>query len=332
MIYSNTKIKRRSGYLKIMLFVLVVIAAVLFVPKPADIIFIDRKTGKKIKEKVPGDRLLSWLYYNPFGKIALHGAVKRKILSEHYGKMMDSPNSKKMIYEFIKEYNIEMDEFVKKPEEFSCFNEFFYRELKPGSRKIGDGDVVSPADGKIIAFNEINATGTFFIKGKKFDLKSYFGNEESAKQFEGGAMAIIRLAPVDYHRFHFPCSGKISESIKVDGDYYSVSPLALKKSIEIFMENKREYSIIENERVGKVAFSEIGATMVGSIVQTFKPYTEAVKGSEKGYFKFGGSSVMILFQKNKIKFDEDIVKNTKEGFETYIKMGENIASVLEKKD
>ncbi len=310
--------------MKIIFFVLVVIIAVFFVPKPADIIFIDRKTGKKIKEKVPGDTLLSWLYYNPFGKIALYGVVKRKIISEYYGKMMDSPNSKKLIAEFVKEYNINMDEFEKSIDEFNSFNEFFFRKLKNNIRIISEKEVVSPADGKIVAFNSIKESDTFFIKGKKFNLKEYLGDEKLAKEFENGSMAIIRLAPADYHRFHFPVTGKVRENIKINGDYFSVSPIALKKKIDIFMANKREYCIVESEKLGKVIVSEIGATMVGSIIQTYNEEEIVAKGEEKGYFKFGGSSVMILFQKDRVKFDEDLISNTKAGYETYVRMGEGI--------
>jgi phosphatidylserine decarboxylase len=310
-------------YLILVVVILLVIAFV--IPTGNNkIIYIERKTGEKIKEKVPGEIYLKWLYNNPFAKIALHGAIKRKFISDYYGKKMDSINSKEKIEEFVKEYNINMEESVKRIDEFESFNDFFYRKLKNGSRTISEKEIISPADGKIIAFNSTTEIQDFFIKGKKFNIETYLKNQTLAKEFEGGAMAIIRLAPVDYHRFHFPIEGIAGENIKINGDYFSVSPIALKSSIEIFMENKREYCIVESDNLGKVVVSEIGATMVGSIEQTYKENQKIQKGDEKGYFKFGGSSVMILFQKNKIKFDEDIIRNTKNGYETYIKMGDGI--------
>lgn len=309
--------------------ILLVVGIALFSPEKGEkIIYIKRETGEKAVEKVPGESCLRWLYNNPFGKLALSSVVKRKFVSEYYGKKMDSTKSKKMVAEFVKEYGINMEEFEKKAEEFNSFNEFFYRKLKIGVREIANKDVVSPADGKIIAFNSLSETDSFFVKGKKFNLKEYLNDETLANEFEGGAMAIIRLAPVDYHRFHFPVDGIAGKNIEINGDYFSVSPIALKKSIEIFMENKREYSIVENDKLGKVVVSEIGAAMVGSIIQTYNENQEIKKGDEKGYFKFGGSSVMILFQKNKIKFDEDLINNTKNGFETYIKMGEGIGEKI----
>lgn len=307
--------------------VLIAVGIAFFSPvKGEKIIYIKRDTNEKMVEKVPGESCLRWLYNNPFGKLALGSVIKRKFVSEYYGKKMDSLKSKKMIAEFVKEYGINMEESEKSVNEFNSFNDFFCRQLKRGARKISDKDVVSPADGKIIAFNSLSETDTFFVKGKKFNLKEYLNDEILANEFDGGAMAIIRLAPVDYHRFHFPVEGKAGKTVKINGDYFSVSPIALKKSIEIFMENKREYCIVENEKLGKVVVSEIGAAMVGSIIQTYKENQDIKKGDEKGYFKFGGSSVMILFQKDKIKFDEDLINNTKQGFETYIKMGEGIGN------
>lgn len=313
-----------EGFMYLIAAVLIITAVLFFPGKKEEILYIDRKSGEKIKEKVPGEIYLRWLYNNPFAKIALHGAIKRKFVSDYYGKKMDSKDSRKKIAEFVKEYNINMDESEKIIDEFNSFNEFFFRKLKSKSRTISEKEVVSPADGKIIAFNSITESEEFFIKGRKFNLKEYLGDESLAKEFEGGAMAIIRLAPVDYHRFHFPIDGTAGKNIKINGDYFSVSPIALKKSIEIFMENKREYCIVENKNIGKAVVSEIGATMVGSIIQTYGEKQEIKKGEEKGYFKFGGSSVMILFQKDRIKFDEDLINNTKAGYETYIKMGEGI--------
>ncbi len=317
--------KKKEVFMYLILVVIVLVVIALIIPTGnREIIYIDRKTGEQIKEKVPGEIYLKWLYNNPFAKIALHGAIKRKFVSDYYGKKMDSVDSKEKIQEFVKEYNINMEESVKRTDEFKSFNDFFYRKLKSESRIISEKEIVSPADGKIIAFNSIAESEEFFIKGRKFNLKEYLGDESLAKEFEGGAMAIIRLAPVDYHRFHFPIDGTAGENIKINGDYYSVSPIALKKSIEIFMENKREYCIVENEKLGKVVVSEIGATMVGSIIQTYGEKQNIKKGDEKGYFKFGGSSVMILFQKDMVIFDKDIIENTQKGYETYIKMGEGI--------
>ncbi|MEI6886527.1 MAG: phosphatidylserine decarboxylase, partial [Bacteroidota bacterium] len=142
-----------------------------------------------------------------------------------------------------------------------------------------------------------------------------------------GTLVIIRLAPFDYHRFHFPVSGSVSPITRIEGDYYSVNPLALHKMIEIFCLNKREYCIISNPLFGDVVMAEVGATMVGSIIQTYTGNL-VIKGEEKGYFKFGGSTVVLLLEKNKIRIDEDLLINTSKGYETMIKEGERIGVAM----
>ncbi len=137
-------------------------------------------------------------------------------------------------------------------------------------------------------------------------------------------MIIVRLAPADYHRYHFPANGKIGSGNKIDGYYYSVSPYAIKDNFGVFCENKRELTTLETSEYGDILISEIGATMVGGIEQTYTPHTDVKKGEEKGYFTFGGSSVLLLFEKGKVRIDDDILKNTKNGYETKVSVGEKI--------
>lgn len=291
--------------------------------KLKEIKYLERKTNKELLEKVPGEGFLKFLYHNPFGKLPLELLVKRKILSSIYGKFMDRKSSTKNIEAFVKDNNIDLSESQKQLNDFTSFNDFFYRKLKEGSRTIEDG-VVSPADGKIITFENVSQWDTFFVKGSEFDLKKYLGDENLYEKYKDGSMALIRLAPADYHRFHFPLGGEISSSTLIDGFYYSVSPFAIKDNFRIFCENKRELSILKNKTYGDVLISEIGATMVGGIEQTYTPDSKVEKGDEKGYFTFGGSSVLILFEKGKIKFNKDLLENTKNQFETKIFMGEQI--------
>lgn len=285
--------------------------------------FIDRKTNKICIENVPGEKFLKFLYHNPFGKLPLELLVKRKCLSSFYGKLMDQKKSINKIEDFVRDNNIDISEAQKKVEQFISFNDFFYRKLKPNARKISNG-LVSPADGKIIGFSKINDWDKFFIKGTEFSLEKYLNNKNLFEKYKGGSMIIVRLAPADYHRYHFPADGKIGNRNKIEGSYYSVSPYAIKDNFGVFCENKRELTILENSEYGDILISEIGATMVGGIEQTYTPNTLVKKGDEKGYFTFGGSSVLLLFEKNKIKIDHDILRNTKNGYETKIYMGEKI--------
>ncbi|MGL5918656.1 MAG: phosphatidylserine decarboxylase [Cetobacterium sp.] len=288
--------------------------------------YIERKTGELKTETPPGEGFLKFLYYNPLGKLPLNLVVRKKFLTDFYGKKMSSISSIKKIKPFVEANEINMNESKKSIDEFKSFNDFFIRELKIGSREINlnEDTLVSPADGKILVFENLKDSTKFFLKGDEFSISEFLMDKEEAKKFEGGTLVIIRLAPVDYHRFHFPADGLISESKLIDGYYYSVSPYAIKKNFRIYCENKREVSILKTEKFGDIVLSEIGATMVGGIEQTYKANTVVKKGDEKGYFFFGGSSCVLLFEKNKVKFDKDILENSYKGIETKVYMGEKI--------
>ncbi len=287
--------------------------------------YIERASGETKIENVPSEGILKWLYSSATGKVALFTLFKRKTISSLAGWYMDRKISAKRIPAFIKEHNINVAEFkVNNISDFVTFNQFFYRKLKPETRPIGE-HLVSPADGKILAFQSLNDVSSFFIKGSEFNLNSFLQNKELATKYKDGPMAIIRLAPADYHRYHFPASGKVSASVPIKGYYYSVSQLALQGSLRYFCENQREYCTLKTEEYGNIIISDVGATMVGSIIQTYPANSTIKKGDEKGYFAFGGSTLVLLFEKGKITFDEDLISNTKNGLETYIQMGENIA-------
>ena len=235
----------------------------------SEVTFADRKTGELIKENPPGASFLKFMYgNNPLGKLSLHLLIKRKIVSAIGGWYMNTKRSAKKIDPFVEKHQMELSDYVVPDDGFSTFNDFFYRKIKPESRPIENG-LVSPADGKILVFDNVDDNKEFFVKGAAFNLSSFLNDAELAKKYAGGGMAIIRLAPVDYHRFHFSAKGIISKSKLIDGHYYSVSPIALKQSLEIFCHNKREYSVLKTNDYGDVLFCEVGATMVGGIIQTY---------------------------------------------------------------
>ena len=316
-----TNNKKKWGIILLLLAIIITLA--IYPPAPQDPIrYYERESGQIKTEKVAGEKWLVWLYYNPIGEATLWALAKRKLVSSIYGNMMNRTSSAKKIHPFIEDFNIDMS--VVQEQEFNNFNDFFTRKLKDNVRPIDTSfnTVVSPADGKILAYADIS-NSDFIIKGFRFDVSSFLGNPFLAQRYRDGAILIIRLAPVDYHRFHFPVSGNLTPNKKVEGDYYSVNPFALRKKAEIFCLNKREYTILSNSLFGDVIMAEVGATMVGSIVQTYKG-SSVKKGEEKGYFKFGGSTVVLLFEKSKIYIDKDLLINTAMGYETAVKMGERI--------
>ena len=194
--------------------------------------------------------------------------------------------SRKKIKKFVMENEIDIEESKKRIDEFSTFNDFFYRELKEGARQVAESENVlaSPADGKVLAYESICYKSKFVVKGFDFTLEEFLGDESLAQRYQNGTMFIVRLAPADYHRFHFPASGIAGESKSVRGYYYSVSPHALKKNSRVFCENKREYSLLETKTFGELLICEVGAAMVGSIRQTYKTGLEVKKVRKKGIF------------------------------------------------
>ncbi len=291
--------------------------------------FYDRYKKTIETEQVYGGKWLSWTYQTTLGRLALAVLVKRAVVSRYYGWKMSLRSSANRVLPFIVDYNLDVDEFAKKPLTFKSFNDFFYRALKPGARPIASGEKVAvlPADGRHLAFQNVDAATGFYAKGQKFSLESFLGDKALAAEFAGGSLVISRLCPVDYHRFHFPVSGKAGEPRLINGDLYSVSPIALRLNLAYLWENKRMITLVDSPDFGRVAVCEIGATMVGSIFQTFTTSRPVVKGEEKGLFKFGGSCVITIFQAGRIKLDDDLVKHGAEGMEVYARMGDRLGVV-----
>lgn len=287
------------------------------------ITFFNRHTGQIETEVVYGEGFLRFVYENPLGKAALHTLVKRAVFSNWYGTRMDSPASAAKIAPFIETYGLDATQFADSVTSYGSFNDFFYRKLKPSARPIdGHADsVVFPADGRHLLIENIAACDHFFIKGIRFDLAALLDDRKLAEKFAQGSMLISRLCPVDYHRFHFPCHGAAAEPALIHGPLYSVSPIALKQRPSILWENKRALTHLSTEKHGDVCYLEIGATCVGSIVHTAK--AQAVrKGDEKGYFRFGGSCVITIYEPGRIAWDADLIEHGSAGREVYAWMGE----------
>jgi len=288
----------------------------------------NRKTKQHDIEKVAGGKLLDVLYSTKAGNVGLELLVKRKIYSAMTGFFCNTRLSKWSIQKFAKNFSIDMKECINSLEEFSSFNDFFARKLKTTARNFNyqKDSLLSPGDGRLQAWKDIDYKNIIQIKGMSYSLSELLQNEALAKEYQDGTYLILRLCPVDYHRFHFFDSGVCGEPKKVKGEYYSVNPVALRKIPEVFCRNKREYSIFKTDNFGEVLYVEVGATSVGSIIQTFEPCSRIQRGEEKGYFKFGGSTVLLFFKKNKVIIDMDIIEQTNAGFETKVLAGEAIGS------
>lgn len=285
--------------------------------------FFNRYTGRVENEDIYGGHFLRWTYGNPIGRLSLHTVVKRAAFSRWYGWRMDRPNSRQRVAPFIQKFGLNAAEFADAPESYQTFNEFFFRKLKPEARPINrDPDTaVFPADARHLGFQNISKIEGIFVKGAVFDLETLLQDKTHANRYREGAMILSRLCPVDYHRFHFPVSGRAGAPRIISGPLFSVNPIALRRNIRIFTENKRAISEIDSSEFGKVMMLEVGATCVGSFEYTFKPGS-VIKGDEKGYFKFGGSSTITIFEPNRIKLSDDLLQKSSEGMELYARIGD----------
>jgi phosphatidylserine decarboxylase len=291
--------------------------------------FYNRYSGCMETELVYGEAFLKWAYGNPLGKIALHSFIKRAAFSRWYGKRMDKSSTQSKIKPFIDDYGLNVEEFAETPDSYASFNKFFYRKLKADARPISDDTIVFPADGRHLAFQNIDDIDGFFVKGQTFDLPELIGDSELSSQYSGGSLILSRLCPVDYHRFHFPVSGHASNTRLINGPLFSVSPIALSRNLNYLWQNKRTITQIQTKSVGKVLMMEIGATCVGSIQQTYQTEQTVNKGDEKGYFEFGGSSTIAIFEPGAICFSDDLLTNSSKQIETYAKMGDSMGTATQ---
>ncbi|PIW46611.1 MAG: phosphatidylserine decarboxylase [Zetaproteobacteria bacterium CG12_big_fil_rev_8_21_14_0_65_54_13] len=293
----------------------------------------NRRENSMDIEKVYGDEMVKFAYATPIGRL-LGPVIASKMLSKLYGKSQDSLNSAKKVAPFLKNFNIQIDQYQKgsfkeNPVETSyrSFNEFFIREFKEGQRTFtpNDDEMGAFAEARYFGHESMTDDLNIPVKGSMLRAVDLIGDGELAKDFIGGPLMIARLCPVDYHRYHYPDAGKTLKAFTVPGDLHSVNPLALKYRQDIFIKNERRVAILETEHFGKLAYIEVGATCVGKIVQSFDESQPFNKGDEKGYFLFGGSTVVLCGQKGKWAPSEDILTNTKAGIETYIQLGDVVA-------
>lgn len=292
------------------------------------ITFYNRYTQQLEQEKVLGEKSLRWVYGTSLGKVALHTLIKRAFFSKLLGAMKNSRSSAKSLPQFVREYNINMDEAEKTLEEFSSFNDFFYRKLKPEARPLcADGYVALPADGRHSGWQDASQMQGVFVKGQQFDLPALLGSNELAEKYQHGTVVLSRLCPVDYHRFHFVADGTPDAAIRIPGPLASVSPYCLRHKLSWLWTNKRELTLLRTPHLGDIVHLAVGATGVGTIFQTYTPDSPVKKGDEQGYFAFGGSTIMTFFEPGRVQLADDILRNTEQCTETFAHVGDTLGRI-----
>jgi len=288
----------------------------------------NRTTKTYEEELIAGKRYIEWTYESPIGKSITELIAKKKLFSKLYGMYCDTKLSSNKIQSFIENFNIDMTMAKKNVTEFASFNDFFIRELTAEARPINKNEniLISPGDGRITAYENISLDNIVQVKNLTYSLRELINDDTIANKYENGVCVILRLCPTDYHRFHFIDSGIPYENHYIKGHYYSVNPIALKAIPKLFCENKREWSLFKSDNFKDILHIEVGATCVGSILQTYSPNIKVNKGDEKGYFKFGGSTTILFFEKDSVNIDSDILDQSKFGFECKVQFGENIGT------
>ena len=286
--------------------------------------FINRKDGKSAFEDTFGEQMIELGYKNPIGRKVTSSKLIQKgasILTNLW--MMSSPSAKK-VPPFIKQYGIKMEDFIVPEGGFKSFNDFFIRELAPGVRTFPENSMGAPAEGRLSVYPLDSHETPLYFKGTNLSLSKLLGGDETlAKQFINGWAYVFRLCPVDYHRFHFCADGPVNQAQRVSGKLHSVNPISLSLHPEAFVENERQVTIQDSTDFGKLAYVEVGAMCVGKIIQSFNPSVGAQKGQEKGYFEFGGST-LILLSTSQIKPSADLISNSSKGLETLVELGDQI--------
>ncbi|MDE6034721.1 MAG: phosphatidylserine decarboxylase [Ruminococcus sp.] len=280
---------------------------------------IKNRKGEIIAENQEQNRILTRLYDTYAGRILLKFLVM-PFVSRTAGVFMDSPLSVPYIRKFIEKNNLDTSDYVMN--NFRSYNEFFTRHIKQGKRPIDCNakHLISPCDSKLSVYR-INRNSIFKIKDSFYRV-SDMTNEFLARRYEGGYCFIYRLAVDDYHRYCYIDDGIKTENVFIQGEFHTVNPIAL-RHYNIYRRNSREYTVLHTDNFGDVVHIEVGALMVGRICNHHGEYNFS-RGEEKGMFQFGGSTIVQLFEKNTVRPDSDILKNTGTGYETVVRYGEKV--------
>jgi len=314
----------------------------------------DRATGLVVQEFIP--QYVQWalklLYDNKVNRKMVKSKAVISVLTKASAKKgvgMDSEKSAGDIAAFVKQHSLNTKTLAKPLSEYKTFNDFFARGLKVDEcRPLADPEdesvIVSPADCRMMVWDTIFDSTTVWIKGASFTLENLLGpnTKVDLKKYEGGSFAIARLAPQDYHRFHYPIGGKVINIEHIDGALYTVNPIAINREVDVYTENKRAIIEIDGGKNGGCVMFAIAATMVGSYTlfrtEAEDPTTqqpipleegdEVKRGDVAGEFRFGGSTVLMLFEPNRVKWSEDIQRNVQVKFETLLQVRTRIGQIV----
>ena len=270
---------------------------------------------KKIRSE---SKSIDFLYGTALGRFLLRPLVSPTV-SKAAAKFLSSSASAGIAVSFAEKNGIALEDYEMPEGGYRSFNDFFTRKIKTGRREIGEGDIVAPSDG-LLTVAPITNDSVFSIKNTLYSLELLLRDRNLSQEFEGGTALIFRLTPAHYHRYSFCTSGTVKAKRRIDGILHSVKPIC-HETFPVFIENSREYVVIENPNLGDIVQMEVGALLVGKISNHPLEIGDGVeKGTEKGYFEYGGSSIVVL-TKAKIEIAATVVS---ENNETPVLLGQKL--------
>lgn len=282
------------------------------------------RTGHRWEDSSRQDRVLAWIYSHTVSR-ALMKCMTMPWISKIGGSMLESSFSKWFIAPFVKANHIDLTLYECR--RYTSYNDFFKRQIKKEYRPVSKvaEELISPCDGKLSVY-PISHDRVFHIKNSAYTIESLTHSRKIASKYKGGWCVLIRLTVDDYHRYCYVDDGLKTKNYRIPGCFHTVNPAAV-AAVPVYKENTREFTVIHSRNFGDIIQMEVGAMLVGKIVNHHEEAI-VVRGHEKGYFEFGGSTVILLLDGKHVRIDEDLCKNTADGYETKVSMGEVIGTAL----
>ena len=294
--------------------------------KTITIPYVSRTGGSIELETVYAGGFLRWLYNTVSGRTASYLLFHHPLASRLYGWWTRLRVSRCQVRGLMNLGDVNDQDFESPRDGFRSFNEFFTRDIDLRRRPMPASPTVcvAPVDGKVLAYNRVRQQDTMQIKQHRFTLEGFLNDPALVRRFDQGSMLICRLSLADYHHFHFPDRGRPGRSHTIPGSLRAGGPYARQSLLPFYSQNRRTLTPFLSDHFGLMLIVEIGALTVGSIVQSFQPHTPVARGQKKGFFQLGGSTVVLLFQRGMIQFDDDLQQNTAKGLETEVQMGDSV--------
>ncbi len=292
--------------------------------KSNPVLVYDREQRELRPEKVFGGGALRFFYGGPLGRVMTWVLFKRRPFSWLYGCLQRrSRGAAARIEKFVQACEIDVAQYEKPLDAYPTLDAFFTRRFRDGARPVDpqEGVATFGAEGRVLVYPVLEADRLVPVKGRSLRIGDLLGDRSLGERYAGGTVVVIRIAPADYHRFHFPEAGVPTGIRRVGGSLHSVTPIALESGADVFGGNERHISTLATDAFGEILLVEVGAMLVGRIVQTYQPDRPVERCQEKGYFAFGGSTVIYVFEAGRIGVDGDLVEQSAAGQETLVRLG-----------